>query len=491
MKAFPPRRAVFLLAAALAAVSAGLYAQDMQSVPEERLVHYEERILFEGSREPSVAVFSGESGDGVFVLALAREPGGGGSFARKTALAFIERLSAEDKRDVSTMVLFLGPGDLAAIEGGRAFPSGLHSDLFPGAENTAFVLLDIAEAPSGLSAEHGSGGAVASLSLSAGLYAGCRAADIPLSFSVPYNETWKLGFRGRAAFPGEEKINIIKITGRKDPGNSIDAEKTAEMLFRCAELSADLSGVPDYRYSVFPFFSRTFFLSETIMAAIFTAAAALFILVFLCKTVRRPVLPRGIWALPLLCLLFFISLEISGLPAGLFAGIPAQAAAAGKITIALGLFFLLSPLIERRLPNQADFYGGASAAVFAVWGLVCTFSDLIFAPFFIIGFCFLLPACFIRKAVPVLACAFLAAARGIPVLLYGEGGLIARRVLLDGPAASLSLALLIIPFVFMVKRGIALARARPLPPGKFKNKEAVKAEEIPHGHGEGGGVSAV
>jgi hypothetical protein len=301
------------------------------------------------------------------------------------------------------------------------------------------------------------------------MYENAAEAGIPLSLSVPCNETLSLKLVSESpliSFLKNHEIDAVRISGAPETGpDPLSPEKTAELFYRCALRWAEPSQ-PDYHYSALTLPRRTIFLSETATIAFLVAAAGVFIIVLVVNAFVRP--PAGrfafirfFWILPLLVFLLFISLELAGLAAGLLA----RAADSGgllppalfRMILAPALFFLVSlPLRRYRVPRRADFYGAIALTAFGFWAFCCSLVNLDYAPFFISGFCFLLLGYFMRRAVPVWICTILAAGRGIMVLYYGEAERIAARIMENDPLSTLALAILLIPFLLFILRGAVL-----------------------------------
>jgi hypothetical protein len=180
---------------------------------------------------------------------------------------------------------------------------------------------------------------------------------------------------------------------------------------------------------------------------------------------------RRIWVLPLFASIMILCLEVAGsfitLASNFFAIDPYivdYGRAGFKVLIALFLFSLFLPLQQAlKIPGKATFYGNIAILLVALGVFIAAFLDITFIPLFLSVFLLtVLSRCI---SIPFLTylCGFslpLLCLRLFENMLARNGTELARFILSGDILTLLYLAIIILPFMFILERAEALAERR-------------------------------
>jgi hypothetical protein len=391
-------------------------------------ISYEKRSLevYGGSGDTLLAILPGpdaaELSPEVFILAVPlsvrQEKPGEFSYGVSTALAFIRKMK-EQGAARRVIAAFLDDED-RDYRGIVDFASFLD---YP--ENAALVYLELPSPPRGLLIRHGVRGNVAPLALVRPLPGLLNSRGIPCSFGARSHEHYKLGLAGGPpaleTAQGQE-ISAILLNGMAGLPDAapVGAEVLAELLVEYSGAVQWRIGGMDTHYSLFDYGKRIFFLSErsTVLQIFFLAGIGIIL-----------------W-------LWRYVLHHSHNPG------PAHSGAAVK---------------GRPAPTWADHTGHAAVMVSILGVLGGTLMDLSCAPAFIWGLIFAILGAALPFFPAVFVCALLSVFKGAETLVqtlrvspFSE-----IRPFIQ-PGIYLILALLVLPFLLLILRGIFLI-------GEWKN----------------------
>ncbi|MDR0314252.1 MAG: hypothetical protein LBI14_11735 [Treponema sp.] len=421
-----------------------------------------------------------------FVLAVPIDA----DFAVETALEFIAAVKkragnfsgANFQGDI--LVAFLG--DEISVLDYRISHKGLR-DLISLSDmpNTWVVCyLNIYTYPDALIIRHGSGEYIAPLDLVKDLPSLFKNHGIPASFEARYNELYKLGLTegsGALALLWEGEINGISLIPAQDTGrNKIKAVELADLLLDYSMRINAVPENPDRHYVLLSLPGSVFFISESAAVIFLLVSMALFIsgLLFF-STINRIAFISGIRLFFRYCWIFIVLLPLMVLiirGTGFFFSFLHDffnAPAAGTdfissiliILLAGWLFMLLFRLLNLfHFYRKADFLG-VSAVIIAAIGLLSALAlDFTFVAVFLWAFLFALIGAFLKKPVLIFITALFVPLWALGILNnIRETGIIPVYFFISqGGArnwfATLQIALLCLPVILLLKRGMTLLR---------------------------------
>ncbi|MDR2071387.1 MAG: hypothetical protein LBP81_08245 [Treponema sp.] len=346
-------------------------------------------------------------------------------FALETALSFL-KTARENQLNKRVAAAFLedAGGDLPGLE-------DLAASLdYP--ENAVLVYLDFAAPPEKIVIHHAVQGGIAPLAIVQPLSEILKNRGIPYSFDVPSHELYNLGLaEGPAVLERARSLEIpaILLTAAGSAPQAGDSAGLAEALAEYAAAVRWEMGGRDTHYSLFAYGGRIFFLSErlTLILILFLAGTGI------AFQIRR-FLPRRPRRLPV-------------------------------ITAAAQQAWQEEPL------GWSDHC--ARLAIFlAILGILGgTFLDLSCAPAFIWVLAFTILGAELPFAPVVFICALLSPFKGaVTIFQTLQGKAFTSTPASLDPGIYLLLAFLVLPFLFLVLRGILLI---------VENKNSrVSAEEL-------------
>ena len=430
--------------------------------------------------------------EGTFVFAVPLDA----EFAVDTALS-LTKLLKEKNSAINILVAFLGgekvklPDDLLASSYANTRTtsySGLRDllTLTDLPENWVLCYFDADQAPESLILRHGGKGYLAPLGVIKPLPALFSSFNIPWSFAIRFNSIYKLGLvEGPEvlAIAWQEEVNCFILSGGKTGhGKTLTPDTLSGLLLDYAgSLNFPILS-PDRHYSFIPLPNgRFFFITEGITAAILLSIVAIFLFLYLLYSVRNNAILvyhfrlffKNFWffiiPLPLLAICLRASALIYYL---LLKTFDAPFAAANYIGFVLSLFlaisaFSFSMLVLNRLhfPQRARFFGFA-ALIFCIMGILsAALLDFAYVPFFIWSFVFISTGAFVSNSVLIfifsLSAPILAVFAFFNIFETGSTRLAELFIFSpwqarEGWAVTIQVALLILPVMFLIMRGIIL-----------------------------------
>jgi hypothetical protein len=335
-------------------------------------------------------------------------------FGIETALSFLKK-ARENQLDKRAAAAFLAdtPGDPRGLE-------DLAASLdYP--ENAALVYLDFAEPHGEILIHHAAKGGIAPLAMAAPLPKILEQQGIPAGFGVRSHELYSLGLaEGPAVLERARSLEIpaVLLTASGRVSAAVDSGILAAALVHYAAGLQWETGGMDTHYSLFSYGSHSFFLSEgvTLVLIIFLAGA--------------------------------------------------------------GIAFQIRGFMRRRHGRRWSGDYSAHAAVFLaflgiLWG---TFLDLSCAPAFIWVLAFTVLGAALHFAPAVFICALLSPFKGAETIFLAlRGGAVTGTASL-GVGIYLLPACLILPFLFLIFRGIILLAERKAEPERERRERMPKEE---------------
>ena len=444
--------------------------------------------LLARSREAAGA--NREQGTFVFAVPLDAE------FAVDTAISLAKLLN-EKSGAVNILVAFLGgekvklPDDLFASSGisiRTTSHSGLRDllTLTDLPENWVLCYFDADQAPEGLVLRHGGKGYLAPLSVIKPLPDLLKSFNIPWSFAIRFNSIYKLGLvegPEALAIAWQEEVNCFILSGEKTGrGKTLTPDILSGFLFNYAgSLNFPILS-PDRHYFFIPLpDGRFFFITEGITAAILLSIVAIFLFLYLLYSVRNNailvyhfrLILKNFWLFLLPLPFLAICLKASALfyyQLLKFFNAPFTSANYTVLVLSLFLaifvFFILMVALNRlRFPQRARFYGFA-ALIFCVLGILsAALLDFAYVPFFIWSFIFISAGAVVSNSILVfifaLSAPILAVLAFINIFEIGSTRLAELFIFSpwqakEGWAVTIHVALLILPVMFLIMRGIIL-----------------------------------
>jgi hypothetical protein len=369
----------------------------------------------------------------IFILGVPLPPEGdkGEPFGVETALSFL-KIMRENPMDREAAAAFLVHG-----EGYQELEDLAFSLDYP--ENTALLYLDIAAPPEELVIYHGVRGGVSPLALTRPLSETFEKRGVPYRFGVRSHELYNLGVvEGPAVLEYARSLEIpaLMLTVGDAAGVSggasaaISAETLAGVLADYAGAVRWETGGLDTHYSLFAYGNSIFFLSEGATLALILFLAGTGVILRLTRSAPRH---KG------------LAPKTDPVPGDM----------PGK----------------QSTRRQADTCAHG-AIILAILGiLVGSFMDLSCAPAFIWSLAFTILGSALRFTPAIFICALLSPFKGAETVVQTlrEGGVTGSDLFLH-PGIYPLLTLLLLPFLFLVLRGIILINE-----GK---KDGLKAQSL-------------
>jgi len=442
------------------------------------------------ARRQDVPGTNREQGTFVFAVPLDAE------FAVDTALS-LSRLLNEKDSGVNVLVAFLGgekiklPEDLFAYSNTNMRTtsySGLRDllTLTDLPENWVLCYFDAAQAPESLVLRHGGRGYLAPLDIIKQLPVLFSSFNIPWSFTIRFNSIYKMGLvEGPEALSiaWREEVNSFVLSGgRTGNGETITPDVLSELMLNyAASLNFPILS-PDRHYSFISLPNgRFFFATEGLTAAVLLSIMAIFLFFYLLYSARNNAILvyhfrlfiKNFWffliPLPLLVICIKVSALLFSLFLKAFKAPFASANYAGfvlSLILAVFVFFLPFPVLNRlHFPQKARFYGFA-AVIFCVLGILsAALLDFAFVPFFIWSFVFISTGATVVNSILIFILALLAPTFSVFALFntFETGSTRLAELFIfspwqakEGLIVTIQIALLILPVLFLILRGIIL-----------------------------------
>jgi len=462
-------------------------------------VSLEERSLLAdfGNFSSSLLVRSRDSSganreQGTFVFAVPLDA----EFAVDTALS-LTKLLKEKGSTVNILVAFLGgektklPDDLLASSNTyikTASCSGLRDllTLTDLPENWVLCYFDAGQAPESLILRHGGKGYLAPLSVIKPLPALFRSFNIPWSFAIRFNSIYKLGLvegPEALAIAWQEEVNCFILSGEKTGhGKTLTPDILSELLVNyAASLSFPILS-PDRHYSFIPLPNGGFFfITEGITVAMLLLIVAIFLFLYLLYSARNnAIIVYHFWLiiknflffivpLPLLTVCLKASAFVYYLILKSFNALFAATNYTGfvlSLFLAISIFFLSLAILDRlHFPQRARFYGFA-ALIFCVQGILsAALLDFAYVPFFIWSFVFISTGAIVSNSILIFIFALLAPILAVFAFfnIFETGSTRLAELFIFSPwqakegwVVTIQVALLILPVMFLILRGIIL-----------------------------------
>jgi hypothetical protein len=431
-----------------------------------------------------------EQGTFVFAVPLDAE------FAVDTALS-LTKLIKEKGSAVNILVAFLGgekiklPYDLPASSGTN-MPTTSYSGLrdlltltdLP--ENWVLCYFDAAQSPESLVLRHGGQGYLAPLGIIKPLPALFRSFKIPWSFAIRFNSIYKLGLvegPEALAIAWQEEVNCFILSGEKTGrGKTLTPEILSELMLNyAASLNFPILS-PDRHYSFIPLPNGGFFfVTEGLTAAILLSVVAIFLFLYLLYSARNNailvyhfrLIIKNFWffilPLPLLVICLKVSALMYYLLLKIFNAPLAAANYAGfvlSLFLSMFVFFLpLAALDRLHFPQRGRFYGFA-ALIFCVSGILsAALLDFAYVPFFIWSFVFISTGALVSNSILIFIFSLLAPILAVLAFfnIFETGSTRLAELFIfshwqakEGWAVTIYVALLILPVLFLILRGVIL-----------------------------------
>lgn len=427
-------------------------------------------------------------------------------FGVELGLAFIEYIRGHGS-DIAIRVAFLGD-EVSQLPRDERKVSHLGlEDLYATVDNperTLLVYLDIDQAPQSLVVHHGGGAQIAALTLLETLVKVWDSRQIPYSLAVTFNELYRLNLvegpevmsrtlkqdmqalyiTGSSA----RKVRISLPFGTREVFSKDDSVLSHPYLAAVlAEYANSVHGVTenlDYHYIIINCLGNYFFISEGLTVILFMLVMGAFFFLFLVYSLlyRKLVLVqwrifiRYCW-IPLIFLAFLvIALETAGAVISLVAkhyNLPLSLADYGRagFKLALALLFLsaLFPLLDfLNIPRKANLYGNTAVILVSLGVFIAAGLNITFISVFVWVLLFTFLGAVIQIPVLVYLCALITPLRalGLVVLLLQSAtgklpfasGKLAALFLTENWVISLYLAIITLPFMLILERGVALLK---------------------------------
>ncbi|MDR1900725.1 MAG: hypothetical protein LBQ88_00380 [Treponema sp.] len=471
---------------------------------------FEERSLYAGYGGFGSSVFinipknTAQDNALLFVLAVPLIPSGGpqenNSYTFNAVCSFLKKIEGRE-RDTDILIAFLGNEVSVLPEAERKHANLGLLDLLANLNNpdqTVLWYLDLDSPPTRLLFHHGKAGTVAPLSILSPLPGLCESLAIPYTFAVRFNGLYKL----RLA-EGPPSLNIaleqgfssLCIKGENDQTTIKDTEtESAAARYIPAEILADLfvnyaASVnikvenQDYHYSLISIpAGKVIFISELLTIVMLLLLCAVFFFAFLIYSMiyRRRLTFQWrrflghAWLLPIFLAVLAVSLEVSGVFLILLRGIFKSSAGfstgssyilgAFRVGISLLLFSLTSPLTRfLKFPRTEIFYGNSAVILVILGILIAAVLDITFIPIFFWAFLFTLLGSLVKIPLLIFVSALFTPLLAIFVLkniLDGNYSRLGEILLSPSPFPVIYMALISLPFVLILKRGVTLSENR-------------------------------
>jgi hypothetical protein len=454
----------------------------------ERQIPFEERPLFThyGAFGSSVHITLPptqwtEQSPGIFVLAIpliGSETGKGLDasedllpFSFETALAFVETIRTQGS-PLHIQVAFLG-------DEGSQVPEELRNTSHAGLaelcatlenpENTVLWYLDMPTAPEKLLIHHGAARTITALNV---LQPIGDFHNIPYSFAVPYNGLYLSGLvHGPEVLRLARGINALYLTGSGT--GQVQAEALGEALVAYTAGLRITTENLDYHYSIFDFRGKYVFISELLTVLALLLIAAVCLLAFLSYSalhhrilvIHWRIFFHRSWVLLVFLGILVLTLELARFLMLVFPPIEGDFyQVLFQLVIALLLFYLLAPLVDTiRISGKTHFYGNAAIILITLGTLIAACINITFIPLFIGALLFTFLGSALPIPVLVYCCVLLPFLHGLysvlPIVAAG-GRQLAGIILSRDTLVSLYIAVILLPFILIIKRGTALLLGR-------------------------------
>ncbi|MDR0524424.1 MAG: hypothetical protein LBG90_00950 [Spirochaetaceae bacterium] len=412
-------------------------------------------------------------------------------FGFETGLAFAEKMR-ERGSSLAIQVVFLGDESSGLPEDLRRNPHKGLEELYASLEEpekTLLLYLDLPAPPDSILVHHGAARALSALNVVKPFYDRLRDHNIPLDFAVWFNELYKLGLvEGHPVmrYALYRSINTLYITSESDAEKKTSAgtEELAEALADYADTIGVSADNLDYHFILLRGLGRYFFIPEPAAVTLFIAGMGTFLLgLFIYGIFRRNMLilqwrifiPH-LWIIAVFLISLTITLEIAGgvvsLPGSIFEDTPFARDfgwAVFKIIIA-GMLLSLQFSFWNKLiiPKKASFYGNG-AVLLVVLGLCgAAFLDITFIPVFLWILLFMIIGAAAPLPIPVYLCASMAPLMSLGPLanllwihrgsVFLSAGNLTDIILSKNIVNSLSVAVVTLPFLLLIERGLTLQK---------------------------------
>ena len=348
-----------------------------------------------------------------------------------------------------------------------------------GLDTPFFLYLDLSPQTSKLTAYLGTSSHVAPLVMVQPLATLARSDAIPFSFGVPYHEAYRMKLiRGSESLElaqnaGYGAILLRGIEGRTatSGGKTLTSPGVATFLYHYAESLSKGSQERDYHYSIFNLGGAYYFLTEkmTILLFLLWISAVLTVVLLYSLGNRRILVPlwgiffKRFWVILLYFGLLYGSLSLAKFFFPLIVRLsgvkivpPTFGGAALVLLLTLSLYELGAPsLTLLKIPRRFHFYGFAGLLFLFLGTLFAAALDLTFMTDFLWADIFGFFAATLGSAQIALIFLVLAPLRLFAVIgsIIGSGDpTLARLIIAGGPGVSIILTLIILPFLFFIKR---------------------------------------
>jgi hypothetical protein len=305
----------------------------------------------------------------------------------------------------------------------------------------------------------------------------CRARGIAYEFPIANNELFHLGLaEGPAVFEALKDTGVGVLAARACGDADSASFETAfcDMLIAYA-CSLDLSSDPDTHYMLaMNAAGRARFVSGRVFVIILLAGIAVLTAAFLIASAarRRVIIPRWrvfarfCWALPVRLAAMTLALETARRLVPLASGAerlpPNNAAACLLIALAMCLYGLITLVFdELKMPGKAFFYGYAAILTALLDGVILISLDITMISFCAGAFAFtLLGALWKNTIICYLAgCMIPLQGLGFFYALFTQGNSKFAAYILDaGLPSALMISLMLLPVLFVFRRGRLLIR---------------------------------
>ncbi len=350
-----------------------------------------------------------------------------------------------------------------------------------------FIYLDLASQTTQIKAYLGTSTRVAPLAMVQGLPVLAENDKIPFAFGLQYHEAYRMKL-----VKGSENLELAQNAGygavllqgsggrTGTPGPKILAPTAvATFLYHYAKSLSQESMERDYHYSIFNLGTSYFFLTEkmTVLWFLIWIGTVLTLVLLYALGNRKIIAPlwmmffKRFWVILVYFGLLYGSLWSAKFIFPLitqttgFRGLtPSFTEAALVLLLTLSLYEVGSPVISLlKIPRRAHFYGFAGLLFLFIGTLFAAALDLTFMTDFLWADFFGFFAATIGSAQIALIFLLLAPLRLFAVIgsVVGAGDpTLARWIVSGGPAVSAILTLIILPFLFFIKRISLLLSSR-------------------------------
>lgn len=412
-----------------------------------------------------------------------------GEMNLNTALDFL-RLAKEQGPPLPVRIAFLDdPPQSGPSEFQNPGPAGLLDLLQRNEElDTPFFLyLNLSPRTTQIKAYLGTSANVAPLAMVQPLPKLAESDKIPFSFGLMYYEAYRMKLmRGSESLELAQNAGYGAVLLQGNEGGGASAEKkilesprVATFLYHYAERLSKGSMERDYHYSIFNFGGSYYFLTEkmTILLFLIWIGTVLTLVLLYSLGNHKISVPlwrmffKRLWVIPIYFGLLFGSLGGAKFIFPLIIQVagaknppPSFSGAALVFLLTLSLYELGSPFLTLlKIPRRAHFYGFAGLLFLFLGTLFAAALDLTFMTDFLWADFFGFFAATLGSAQIALIFLVLAPLRLFAVIgsiIGADDHTLARLIISGGPAVSAILTLIILPFLFFIKRLSLLLSSR-------------------------------